>query len=154
MRRKKVKQGPRRNKASDGTKILTELEILKNVLALQKYVWKFAPELFFIRTIKLGCQLTSNVLVYEFMVKKVLDAITQNRDFKSVVSYILWVGLWMFSFDLINNIYNNYIEKNARLKIHRGVHDIIFEKVQKVDLEKYDNTNFCSTAVMPLRFWA
>lgn len=77
----------------------------KNVLALQKYVWKFAPELFFIRSIKIGCQLISNVLVYEFMVKKVLDAITRNQDFKSVVSYILWVSLWMFSFDLINNIY-------------------------------------------------
>lgn len=146
----RAEQSSRQNKASGGTKILTELEILKNVLALQKYVWKFAPELFFIRSIKLGCQLTSNVLVYEFMVKKVLDAITQNRDFKSVVSYILWVGLWMFSFDLINNIYNNYVEKNARLKIHRGVHDIIFEKVQKVDLEKYDNTVFYNDYIWTL----
>lgn len=122
----------------------------KNVLALQKYVWKFAPELFFIRSIKIGCQLISNVLVYELMVKKVLDAITKNQDFKSVVSYILWVGLWMFSFDLINNIYVNYIEKNAQLKIHRGVHDIIFEKIQKVDLEKYDNTDFYNDYIWTL----
>lgn len=122
----------------------------KNVLALQKYIWKFAPELFFIRSIKIGCQLISNVLVYELMVKKVLDAITKNQDFKSVVSYILWVGLWMFSFDLINNFYVNYIEKNAQLKIHRGVHDIIFEKIQKVDLEKYDNTDFYNDYIWAL----
>lgn len=122
----------------------------RNVLSLQKYVWKFAPELFFIRSIKIGCQITMNVLVYELMVKKVLDAITRNQDFKSVVLYILWVGLWMFSFDLINNIYSNYIEKNARLKLHKGVHNIIFEKIQKVDLEKYDNTDFYNDYIWTL----
>lgn len=128
----------------------TNIKYWKNVLSLQKYVWKFTPELFFIQSVKIGFQITANVLVYELMVKKVLDAITQNYDFKNVVLYILWVGLWMFSFDLINNIYSNYIEKNAQLKIHRGVHNIIFEKVQKVDLEKYDNIDFYNDYIWTL----
>ena len=128
----------------------TSQKYWKNVLLLQKYVWEFAPELFFIQSIKTGFQITANVLVYELMVKKVLDAISQNQDFKNVVLYILWVGLWMFSFDLLNNIYTNYIEKNAQLKIHKGVHNIIFEKIQKVDLEKYDNTDFYNDYIWTL----
>ncbi len=65
----------------------------KNVFILQKYVWKFAPELFFIQTVKICCQITMNVLVYEMMMKRVLDAITENKDWRKVALYVLWVGI-------------------------------------------------------------
>ena len=123
---------------------------LKNVFILQKYVWKFAPELFFIQSIRIVCQVTMNVLVYEIMVKRVLDAITQNQDFKSVALYILWVGLWQAAFHLINNIYSHYVNKTAQLKIHKGVHNIIFEKIQNVDLEEYDNADFYNDYIWAL----
>ena len=122
----------------------------KNVFILQKYVWKFAPELFFIQTVKICCQITMNVLVYEMMMKRVLDAITQNQDWEKVVLYVLWVGIWQISFYFINNVYTNYIYKTVQLKMHKGVHNIIFEKVQKVDLEKYDNHEFYNDYIWAL----
>lgn len=122
----------------------------KNVLSLQKYVWKFAPELYFIQLVRIPCQVMVNVLVYEIMMKRVLDAITLNQDFWGVALYVLWVGLWQAAFDLINNIYRNYADKTARLKIHKGVHNIIFEKVQKVDLKEYDNGDFYNDYIWAL----
>lgn len=122
----------------------------KNVFILQKYVWKFAPELFFIQTVKICCQITMNVLVYEMMMKRVLDAITENKDWRKVALYVLWVGIWQISFYFINNVYTNYIYKTVQLKMHKGVHNIIFEKVQKVDLEKYDNHEFYNDYIWAL----
>ena len=122
----------------------------KNVFILQKYVWKFAPELFLIQSVRIICQIIMNVLVYEYMMKKVMDTITQNQDFIDIALYILWVGLWLAAFDLTNNIYSHYVNKIAQLKIHRGVHNIIFKKVQKVDLEEYDNTDFYNDYIWAL----
>lgn len=122
----------------------------KNVFTLQKYVWKFAPELFFIQSIRVSCQIVMNVLVYEIMMKRVLDAITHDQAFKDTALYILWVGLWQTAFNLINNIYDHCVNKAARLKIHKGVHSIIFEKVQKVDLSEYDNTDFYNDYIWAL----
>lgn len=128
----------------------TKNKYWKNVFILQKYVWKFAPELFCIQTVKIICQVTTNILVYELMMKKVLDAITQDQNFRKAVLYVLWVGIWKISFDFINNVYNHYFYKTAQLKIHKGVHNIIFERVQKVDLEKYDDHEFYNDYIWAL----
>lgn len=128
----------------------TKKKYIRNVAELLKYVWKFAPELFFVQIIMIGCQVVVNVLVYVSMLKTVIDAIAEQREFSRVVWYVLWVGAWQILSDVINNLYNNYINRIARLKIHKGVHDIIFEKVQGVDLEKYDDTDFYNDYIWAL----
>lgn len=122
----------------------------KNALSLLKYVWKSAPELFFVRTAMIGCQITVNVLVYVSMLKRVLDAVTQHAAFRDAALYVLWVGLWQIVSDFIHNLYSNYISKTARLKVHRDVHNIIFEKVQKMDLQQYDNADFYNDYIWAL----
>lgn len=122
----------------------------KNALSLLKYVWKSAPELFFVRSAMIVCQIAVNVLVYVSMLKRVLDAITQHAAFREAALYVLWVGLWQLVSDFIHNLYGNYISRTARLKVHRDVHNMIFEKVQKMDLCQYDNTDFYNDYIWAL----
>ena len=93
---------------------------------------------------------TVNLLVYVSMVKTVVDAISQNRSFKEVAVYVMVIGAVQILMDLLNNSFNHYINTMAKLKIHKSIHSIIFQKVQEVDLENYDNTEFYNDYIWAL----
>lgn len=50
----------------------------------------------------------------------------------------------------LHNSFNHYIQTMAKLKSHKGVHSIIFQKVQEVDLENYDITKFYNDYIWAL----
>lgn len=127
-----------------------ENSYLKNVVELIKYVWKFAPEIFFVQSIMIIGRIVINVLVYVSMLQMVVDAVAQNKDFKQVAIYICIVGIMQIIVDILNNFFDSYVHKIAKLKIHKGIHSIIFQKIQTVDLENYDNVEFYNDYIWTL----
>lgn len=106
------------------------------------YVWKFAPELIGFRMILLLFSVTTNIMVHVSMIKIVVDGISAQRPFFDVAIYILISGLVVLVSGILDNVFKNYLNTIGKLKIHKGVHTIIFNKVHQIDLENYDNANF------------
>ena len=105
-------------------------------------MWKFAPELIGFRMILLLFSVTTNIMVHVSMIKIVVDGISAQRPFFDVAIYILISGLVVLVSGILDNVFKNYLNTIGKLKIHKGVHTIIFNKVHQIDLENYDNANF------------
>ncbi len=123
-------------------KISTNNSGLKNLSRLLYYVWKFAPELIGFRMILLFFSVATNIMVHVSMIKIVVDGISAQRPFFDVAIYILISGLVVLVSGILDNVFKNYLNTIGKLKIHKGVHTIIFNKVHQIDLENYDNANF------------
>ena len=85
---------------------------------------------------------TTNIMVHVSMIKIVVDGISAQRPFFDVAIYILISGLVVLVSGILDNVFKNYLNTIRKLKIHKGVHTIIFNKVHQIDLENYDNANF------------
>lgn len=123
-------------------KISTNNSGKKNLGRLLYYVWKFAPELIGFRMILLLFSVATNIMVHVSMIKIVVDGISAQRPFFDVAVYILISGLVVLVSGILDNVFKNYLNTIGKLKIHKGVHTIIFNKVHQIDLENYDNANF------------
>lgn len=123
-------------------KISTNNSGKKNLGRLLYYVWKFAPELIGFRMILLLFSVATNIMVHVSMIKIVVDGISAQRPFFDVAIYILISGLVVLVSGILDNVFKNYLNTIGKLKIHKGVHTIIFNKVHQIDLENYDNANF------------
>ncbi len=128
----------------------TKKSYLKNIFPLISYVWKFSPELFVFRVIIILLQTTVQLMVYVSMIQVVIDAIAANKPFKTVAVYILICAAVQLLAILIQSIFSNYVNTIGKLKIHKGIHTLIFEKVSQIDLENYDDAEFYNNYIWAL----
>lgn len=123
---------------------------IKNVLQLIRYTWKFAPELLIFRTLLIALHVAEEILIHVSLIRIVVDSISQRSSFANTAQYILFCGGFLVILQLLENIFQHYVNTLGKLKIHKGVHTLIFQKVQQVDLENYDNTKFYNDYIWAL----
>lgn len=125
------------------------ITLFKN-LRLLKYLWWFAPSLIVWKTslmfVNIFINITFNVLFIQYLV----SSMEKGEDFNRVLVVIFLVAVMMLISSILDSFFEKYIEPIAKKKIHKGLHNIIFEKVTKIDLEKYDNTEFYNDYIWTL----
>lgn len=125
-------------------------KIIKNNFILLKYILKFAPEMFISKLFAIIMIMVSDISFNILFIKKIIDGITDGLDFKIVLFYIGGLALVRILCDLANVGYNQFIDPVARLKLHKGIYNLIYEKIEKVDLEKFDDTGFYNDYIWAL----
>lgn len=127
-----------------------KIKILKNNLILLKYYFQFAPEIFFWRIFAMVMILVSDISFNILFLKYVIDSMTQQVKYSVVLAYIAGLALVRIVCDFANNFFHQHIDPVARLKVHKGIYNLIYEKVEKVDLEKFDDADFYNDYIWAL----
>ena len=123
---------------------------IKNACRLLKYVWQFAPELFFMRTVIILLNVVLDVYINVSLIRIVVDAITSGMSFVYIVTYIcVFSGILVVEL-LLESVHNEYINPKAKRKIYREIHTIIFSKIRTVDLKNYDDAEFYNDYIWAL----
>lgn len=123
--------------------------ITKN-LRLLKYLWKFAPALIIWKTLLMFVNIFINIIFNVLFIQYLVASMESGEDFNRVLVVILLVAVMMLISSVIDSIFEKYIVPVSKKKIHKGLHNLIFEKVTKIDLEKYDNTEFYNDYIWAL----
>lgn len=131
-------------------KLNTKINAIKNNKVLLGYVFKFAPEMFIWKLFAVIMILISDISFNVIFLKYVIDAMGKNIGFETVLLYIAGLALVRILCDCANTCYSQYIEPVARLKIHKGIYNLIYKKIEKVDLEKFDDTGFYNDYIWAL----
>lgn len=124
--------------------------IIKNNLVLLKYILKFAPEMFVWKLFAVIMIMVSDISFNILFIKKIIDGISDGLQFEIVLFYIAGLALVRILCDLANVGFNQFIEPVARLKLHKGIYNLIYEKIEKIDLEKFDDASFYNDYIWAL----
>lgn len=125
-------------------------KIAYNNRILLGYIFRFAPEMFLWKLFAIVMILISDLAFNVLFLKHVIDSMSENIRFSIVLYYIGGLALIRIVCDFANNFYTHYIEPVARLKIHKGVYNMIYERVEHIDLEKFDDHRFYNDYIWAL----
>lgn len=115
---------------------------IKNNFYMLRFVSKFAPELFIIKSILAITGLIVNFGFNIFFFKYVVDSMEYGGDFIKILWFISLLGLIIIIDGISNSFFSQSIYPRSANKIHKGIHELIFKKISKVELEKYDDESF------------
>lgn len=127
-----------------------KINIIKNNKILLGYIFKFAPEMFLWKMFGVIMILASDISFNILFMKYVVDSISANADFRIVILYILGLGLIRVVCDFANIGYSQLIEPVGRLKMHKGIYNLVYEKIETIDLEKFDDSEFYNDYIWAL----
>lgn len=127
-----------------------KINIIRNNRILLGYIFKFAPEMFLWRVLAIVMVMLSDISFNILFLKYVIDGMSYQVRFEKVLLYIGGLALVRILCDFVNNAFSQYIEPVARLKMHKGVYNLIYEKIEKVDLEKFDDAGFYNDYIWAL----
>lgn len=127
-----------------------KINIIKNNKILLGYIFKFAPEMFLWKRFGVIMILASDISFNILFMKYVVDSISANADFRIVILYILGLGLIRVVCDFANIGYSQLIEPVGRLKMHKGIYNLVYEKIETIDLEKFDDSEFYNDYIWAL----
>lgn len=125
--------------------------VLCNNIKLLKYVIKFAPELFFWRSLLAIVGVVLNLVAGVGFMKFLTDAIEYKYSFNRVIICISIIGASYLVNSLLNSLFNYYYNYLGKRKIHLGMHEMIFNIVKYVDLDMYDNSEFYNNYIWALK---
>ncbi len=124
---------------------------VRNNLKLLKYVWKYAPELVVWKIITVILNVIVDATMNVMFLQAVVDAITEGAGMGIVMKFIVITTVIMLFHDFSSAIYSQYIEPVSKQKIHKGMHNMLFEKINGLDLEKFDDSEFYNDYVWALK---
>ncbi len=127
-----------------------KVRIVWNNGVLLRYIFKFAPSMFFIRLLAILMILLSDLSFNILFLKYVIDSMSRGAQFETVLLYIGGLAIVRVLCDGVNSLYLQYVEPVARLKIHKGIYNLIYEKVETIDLEKFDDASFYNDYIWAL----
>lgn len=131
-------------------RVKERIRITKNNWILIRYIFKYAPELFFCRLFAIIMILLSDLSFNILFLKYVIDSLSEGVRFETVLLYIGGLALVRILCDGANSLYVQYVEPVARLKIHKGIYNLIYEKIERIDLEKFDDSVFYNDYIWAL----
>lgn len=123
---------------------------VRNVRILLRYAWKFAPELFVGKIILLVFRIVLNFMLNISMIQIVIDCVAGKRTFSQAIWFLLATAFVLIVSEIIEGIFNSYLNGLGKQKIHKEIHTKILEKVQDIDLEKYDDADFYNDYIWAL----
>lgn len=125
--------------------------VVKNNISLLKYVGKYSPEIVISRIVTVSLEIAVDATLNVLFLQTVVDAMTSGGGMKQVLKYVLMVTVLMLFHDLSQSIYSQYIEPVGKQKIHKGMHNLIFNKICTIDLEKFDDSDFYNDYIWALK---
>ena len=129
---------------------MKKMLVERNSFRLLGYAIKFAPVLFIFKTIWVVIKTLKTIMVDVLLLKILIDAITQDNSFYNIVIYIIFAAIVTFLEMYIDDIVNEYILPISECRIHKSVHESIFNKVLNTDLYKFDDSEFYNSYVWSL----
>lgn len=130
--------------------ILNKTKPYRNVFRLLKYVCKFAPEVVVMKSIMMFIDIGLNYGFNVALIKIILDAIANKVDFHEVLFSIIGYSILLLLSIIMETVYGDYIFEKGMKKVHKGMHTLVFKKVQQIDLIKYDDTGFYNDYIWAL----
>lgn len=124
---------------------------IKNNVQLLKYVWRYSPETVIWRFITVSLNVAVDATLNVIFLQTVVDAMTRGAGLKQIFKYIIIVTLIMLFHDLSQSIYSQYIDPVGKQKIHKGMHNLLFQKICGIDLEKFDDSDFYNDYIWALK---
>lgn len=126
-------------------------QTIKDNLQLLKYVWKYSPAIIIWRIINVCLNIAVDATLNVMFLQVVVDAMTAGMGMGVVLKYVLVVTIIMLTHDFANAIYSQYIEPVGKQRIHQGMHNRIFDRIRKIDLEKFDDADFYNDYIWALK---
>lgn len=105
---------------------------------------------FFLRIFAMVMILVSDISFNILFLKYIVDSMTQQVRYSVVLAYIAGLALVRIVCDFANNFFHQHVDPVARLKVHKGIYNLIYEKVERVDLEKIDDADFYNDYIWAL----
>lgn len=89
-------------------------------------------------------------LEHTYGIHFVLEAAEYGKPFIQVIRFLsIIMASWGISF-IFSGIYNNYVAQKGLLKIQKRLKDIIYDKVNEIDIECYDNPEYYNNFVLAI----
>ncbi len=124
---------------------------IKNNLYLLKYVYKYSFETVIWRVINILLGIAVDATLNVMFLQAVVDVMTSDSGMNKIFKYITIVTILMIGYGLVNALYSQYIEPIGKQKIHKGMHNLIFDRVKNLDLEKFDDSDFYNDYIWSLK---
>lgn len=124
---------------------------IKNNLYLLKYVYKYSFETVIWRVINILLGIAVDATLNVMFLQAVVDVMTSNAGINKIFNYIIIMTILMIGYGLVNALYSQYIEPIGKQKIHKGMHNLIFDRVKNLDLEKFDDSDFYNDFIWSLK---
>ncbi len=121
---------------------------IKNNWYMIKFVLKYAPFMFILKIIITFTSLAVSIGFNIFFLKKVVDSMEYGGDFKKIVLFIAAIGALIMIDGILSSIFQERISPKGALKIHKGMHNQIFEKIKNIDLENFDDPDFYNSYIL------
>lgn len=116
--------------------------VIQNNLFILKYAFKYTP--LYLITSCLYPFLGGIVVFFEhtYCIKYLTDTIQYKGPFSDVVTYISVISVIVALKILCGIFYTQYIQLNAKEKLHKNIQMELFQKAVQIDLSCYDNPEY------------
>ena len=127
-----------------------ENSLWRECLYLFKMTYKFVP-CFVIFSIALSILNGINGTAVVVFTKIFYEYIEKQVSFSRAVMLIVGMIIYIILYKCISNWYVHVFRPVQSQKLHGEMHRLLFEKVQKVDLAAYDNSDFYTEMIWSLQ---
>lgn len=125
--------------------------IIKNNLYILKIIWKIKPGQILGSFAVCAIGYTSWVFYSITFIKFIISAIKDVVDFKEIFWFILLSTIFFCSCGLLEKWYSINYSQRANVKIFAEINTMLFDKVSKVELECYEDTNFYNQYTLAMK---
>lgn len=71
-------------------------------------------------------------------------------DFQKILLFIAAIGALIIFDGILTSIFQERISPKGTLKIHKGMHNQIFDKIKHVELENFDDSDFYNSYILAI----
>lgn len=123
---------------------------LKNNWYMIRFVLRYAPGMFILKIINTLTSLAVNIGFNVFFLKNVVDSMEYGGDFQKILIFIAAIGALIIFDGILTSIFQERISPKGTLKIHKGMHNQIFDKIKHVELENFDDSDFYNSYILAI----
>ena len=124
---------------------------VKNTVFMFKYVFRYAPEFFWLTIVEGVTRAIWHVLTSVVYIKYIFDAIETGKSFKEITLVTLSMALFMVLFDIYNRWFWRVYISRVKLKLQEGMQGELYMKARALDQSCYDDPEFYNDFVWAVR---
>lgn len=124
--------------------------ILKNNYYFLKIVANCTPELMVWRIILMLINVFISSYFSISFIQFLVNAISENYKIEKIISFIAIYTIVIISQALLQDYFNYYINLKSKNKLHYYMHEILFTKVTRIDMDKIENPEFYNNYIWAL----
>lgn len=124
---------------------------VKNTVFMFKYVFKYAPDFFWLTIVEGITRAIWHVLTSVVYIKYIFDAIETGKSFREITFVTLAMALFMVLFDIYNRWFWRVYISRVKLKLQEGMQGELYMKARSLDQSCYDDPEFYNDFVWAVR---